>query len=99
MNYKDIYATLNEDATRLPPVHQSWHDFDREFFTDSTMDFKEFVTEYLDYYSSLGAFFRDPDNHTLRNSLDDMGIKFIQQLELCTGDNWSVIVEKLARCL
>jgi len=99
MKYKTILNSLNEDATRLPPVDQSWHDFDRAFFSNSSMNFTDFIEDYMEYYSSVRSFFADSDNSTLRKTVDDMGIRFIEAIEQCTGDSYSVICEKIARCL
>jgi inhibitor of KinA sporulation pathway (predicted exonuclease) len=90
---------LNEDTTRLPPAHQSWHDFDRAFFSDSTMDMEEFVVDYLNVYSRYEAFFEDEDNSSVKKTVDDMGIRFLEAIELCVGLDYSEIIKRLAPLL
>jgi hypothetical protein len=99
MNYTDIYNILKEEVIKLPPCHQSWHDFNRLFFSDTSSDFKEFVVEYLGSYSNIESFLNDIDNETVKKALDDYGVKFIEAISDCTMMDVSEIVERLVRCL
>jgi inhibitor of KinA sporulation pathway (predicted exonuclease) len=99
MKYDALCSMLNEDVTRLPPAHQSWHDFDRVFFSDSTCNMEEFIVEYLEVYSRYQSFFEDEDNSCVRQTVDEMGIRFIKAIEECVGLGYSEIIKRLAPLL
>jgi hypothetical protein len=98
--YYQTLKTLNE--VQLPPAHQSWREFNRDFFDNHEDEYdglNEFVSEYLDWHSGVLSFLADEDNFTVKSSLDSYGPKFIAELQNCTTLDLSIIVELLAPLL